>query len=150
MADIITDREPITASSDEKIQLDVVAHLLTMDGSEAPTLASSVGDPVALPASLVRVLRRAVTALAHDDAVAVVSVQKLLAPDAAADLLNISRPYLFQLLDRGDIPSTGSGEQRSIALADLLIYKQARDTSRRQALRELTEMSQEFGLYNRS
>lgn len=149
MVDVITDREPIAAGSDEKVQLDVVARLLTVDGDEAPALVSSIGAPVALPASLLRVLRRAVTALAHDDAVAVFPVQKLLTVDAAADLLNVSRPYLFRLLDRGDIPSTGSGDDRRIARADLLSYKQRRDTRRREALRELTQMSQEFGLYDR-
>jgi excisionase family DNA binding protein len=76
-------------------------------------------------------------------------VQKLLTVDAAADLLNVSRPYLFRLLDHEDIPSTGSGEHRHIALADLLGYKQRRDARRREALRELTQMSQEFGLYDR-
>jgi hypothetical protein len=32
MADVITDREPIAAGSNEKAQLDVVARLLTVDG----------------------------------------------------------------------------------------------------------------------
>jgi hypothetical protein len=59
------------------------------------------------------------------------------------------KTYLFRLLDHEDIPSTGSGEHRHIALADLLGYKQRRDARRREALRELTQMSQEFGLYDR-
>lgn len=147
MADVITDREPIVASGEEHVQLDVVAHLLDLEGDDVPALVGSIGDPVALPASLLRVLRRAVTALAHDDAVAVVTVQRLLAADAAADLLNVSRPYLLGLLARGDIPSTGSGVDQRVDLADLLAYKQRRDARRRDALRELTQMNQEFGLY---
>ena len=147
MAEVIADQEPIVASSDEQVQLDEVAHLLDIDGDDVPALVGSLGKPVALPASLLRVLRRAVTALAHDDAVAVVSVQKLLTADTAAGLLNVSHPYLTRLLDRGDIPSTGSGSHRRVALADLVAYKQRRDTRRRDALRELTRMNQEFGLY---
>jgi excisionase family DNA binding protein len=147
VADVITDRAPITASNDEKVQLGVVARLLTVDDDKAPSLVGSIGDPVALPTSLLRVLRRAVTALAHDDAVAVVTVQRLLTADAAADLLNVSRPYLLGLLDQGEIPSTGSGVDQRVALADLLAYKQRRDAQRREALRELTQMNQEFGLY---
>jgi hypothetical protein len=39
------------------------------------------------------------------------------------------------------------GTHRRILVSDLLAYKQRRDAARRQALVELTQLSQEFGLY---
>lgn len=64
----------------------------------------------------------------------------------AAELLNVPYDYLTQLLDAGEIGSTGTGRQRHIRRADLLAYKRERDSARRAALRELTQLSQEVGL----
>lgn len=64
----------------------------------------------------------------------------------AAELLNVPYDYLTRLLDTGAIGSTGTGRQRHIRRADLLTYKRERDTARRAALRELTQISQEAGL----
>ncbi len=64
----------------------------------------------------------------------------------AAELLNVSYDYLAQILDAGAIGFTGTGRQRHIRRMDLLAYKRERDTTRRAALRELTQLSQEAGL----
>lgn len=64
----------------------------------------------------------------------------------AAAVLNVPYDYLAQLLDAGAIGFTGTGRQRHIRRADLLAYKRERDTARRAALRELTQLSQEAGL----
>jgi excisionase family DNA binding protein len=66
----------------------------------------------------------------------------------AADLLNVSHPYLIKLLEQGDIPFNRAGTHRRIGLDDLLAYKQRRDAERRLALTELTQLSEEFGLYD--
>ncbi len=64
----------------------------------------------------------------------------------AAYLLNVPRGYLMQLLDEGEMPSTGRGERRRLRRDDILAYKRKRDAIRRAALRELTQLSQEAGL----
>lgn len=64
----------------------------------------------------------------------------------AAELLNVPSDYLTRLLAAGEIGFTGTGRQRHIRRADLLVYKRERDTARRAALRELTQLSQEAGL----
>lgn len=42
-----------------------------------------------------------------------------LRPDQAAEVLSISRPYLYVLLKNNVIPSTKCGRARLIAVADL-------------------------------
>lgn len=71
-----------------------------------------------------------------------------LSSQEAAEFLNVSRPFLYTLLDRGQIPYTMIGTHRRIRVEDLMEYKRQRDSQRRQALRELATFSQELGFYD--
>jgi excisionase family DNA binding protein len=66
----------------------------------------------------------------------------------AADLLNVSRPHLVKLLERGEIPYHRAGSHRRVVLEDLLVYKEKRDRERLEALDEITRISDELCLYD--
>jgi len=72
--------------------------------------------------------------------------QEMFTIEEAADILNVDRAYLVQLLDTHKLPARGEGEQRCIARDDLFDYKQACDILRRMYLRNLTRLSIEYGL----
>ncbi|WP_417845781.1 helix-turn-helix domain-containing protein [Thalassospira povalilytica] len=62
----------------------------------------------------------------------------------AADLLNVSRPYLIKLLEADDIPYATVGRHRRIKAEDLFAYKARRDAERDEALSELAKMDAEL------
>lgn len=70
-------------------------------------------------------------------AVSIFPIQRNLTTQQAADLLNVSRPYLIKLLEAGDIAFTTVGRHRRIKAVDLFAYKVARDQARSSALDEL-------------
>lgn len=71
-------------------------------------------------------------------AVTLVPIRELLTTQQAADLLNVSRPYLIGLLDKGVIPHSFTGRHRRIRAEDVFAYKASRDASR---ARELSAMA---------
>jgi len=62
----------------------------------------------------------------------------------AADLLNVSRPFLVSLLEEGKIAFHKVGSHRRVRACDLLAFRNARDADRATALDELQRLGQEF------
>lgn len=118
------------------------------EGTSASRLIGPKGEEVILPASVYQALQQLVHILAQHQAVAVVAVERELTTQDAADLLNVSRPYLIRLLEEGKIPFTRTGTHRRVQLADVLSYKERRDVARGEALDHLAQLNQELGLYN--
>jgi excisionase family DNA binding protein len=113
-------------------------------GDAAPTALVEI--QVELPAFAARLLIDALTALAEGHAVTVVPVPAELTTQQAADMLNVSRPYLIKLLDERKVPYRRVGNRRKVLLADLLSYKRKDDRLRREILDELSREAQAIGL----
>ena len=63
----------------------------------------------------------------------------------AADLLNVSRTHLVQLLDEEKIPYRKVGTHRRVRAEDVLAYRRETERARRKALDELTELDERLG-----
>jgi excisionase family DNA binding protein len=93
----------------------------------------------ALSSLLMELLRH----IGRGDAVTLVPVSQMLTTQQAADILNVSRPFLVTLLDKGEIEHSLVGRHRRIKADHLFAYKKARDAKRSKALEELAELDAE-------
>ena len=136
----------ITATEEERSVLTRIEGLLDNQEQQPRLLVGPNDELIPLPPSLVRLLRQSVPLLMESRAVTVMPYNEELTTQQAADLLNVSRPYLIKLLEQGEVPFTRVGTHRRIRFSELLEYKRRRDAVRRQALADLTRMSREMGL----
>jgi excisionase family DNA binding protein len=111
---------------------------LVDDGEEAET--------VAVPASALRLFLHLLTEMSQGNSVTLIPTHAEITTQQAADLLNVSRPYLVKLLDEGRIPCRTVGKYRRVRFDDLMAYKRKDDEARARILDELTAETQELGM----
>ena len=103
-------------------------------------------ETLSLPPSAVRLLVRILDEIGRGNAVTLTPVHTELTAQRAAELLNISRPSLIQLLNEGRIAFRKVGTQRRVRLDAVIAYKRQAEAERRAALAELAAYDQELGI----
>jgi excisionase family DNA binding protein len=101
---------------------------------------------IELPASALPLLVDILNAIALGNSVTVVPRPAELTTVEAAELLNVSRPFLIKLLETGAIPYRKVGTHRRIRLEDVLDYKARDDRDRDAALDQLVREAQEHDM----
>ncbi|MHA6846344.1 helix-turn-helix domain-containing protein [Ralstonia syzygii] len=97
---------------------------------------------VQMPAAALQLLQVVLDQIEKGCAVSVVPVHAELTTQEAAQMLGVSRPFLVQMLEKGDIPFHKVGTHRRVRYRDVVDYKKRLDTQRREALEALTEQAQ--------
>jgi excisionase family DNA binding protein len=121
-------------------------------GSQVPDvrlLVQADNEPeevVVIPASAFRLLTDILAQMACGNAVTLIPVHAELTTQQAADLLNVSRPFLISLIENDKIPYRNVGTHRRIRFDDLMTYKQSIDQARLQTLEELAREAQELDM----
>ena len=106
----------------------------------------ATGEPVDIPTSALRLLKEILDHMAHGNGVALTPLHAELTTRQAADLLQVSRTHLVQLLDEGRIPCRKVGAHRRVRARDILDYRRETESRRHKALDELTAVDQNLGL----
>jgi excisionase family DNA binding protein len=112
-------------------------------------LALRVGDAgreetIELPARAVRLLQAILEDMASGRAIMIVPENAELTTQQAADFLNVSRPFLVQLLEQRKLPFRLVGTHRRVRFEDVLRYKENIDSERCKVLDQFAAEAQEF------
>src|SRR6202034_4572049 len=100
-----------------------------------------------LPPVVARLLVDILKETAAGHAVTLLPFREEITTQQAAELLNVSRPYVVGMIDKGQLPARMVGNQRRLPLKDVLAYRAENRAKRRETLNELVALDQELGLF---
>lgn len=101
---------------------------------------------VRIPTSALRLLLEVLTEIGQGNTVSIIPIHAELTTQQAADVLNVSRPFLVHLLEKSEMPFHKIGTYRRVRYQDEISYKKHIDTKRSKVLDELAAKAQEFGI----
>lgn len=104
------------------------------------------GEQLVLPRAVISLLSKILTEMSVGNAVTIVPIHAELTTQEAADFLNVSRPYLVNLLESGAIPFSKVGTHRRVRFQDLAEYKKKQEAEGEAAMDELVRQAQELGM----
>ena len=141
---------PALPSEAEVILAKETSRVLASHMGAAEPLQFRIGpapeESVRVPASAVRMLVRILEEMAKGNAITLIPVHAELTTQEAADMLNISRPSLIQLLNEGTIDYRKVGTHRRVRFEALMKFKRQTDADRKAALTELAAYDQELAI----
>lgn len=107
-------------------------------------LVGPQGEEHLVPAPLYGLLKGLLDNLKRGEAVTVLPHDALLTTQQAAQILNVSRPYLYRLIQEHAVPVVQVGSHRRLRIHDVLQLHEQRQQVRRSALDELSDLGQEL------
>lgn len=123
-------------------------YLKTREEAQSIRVIDQAGEheAVKIPTAAFRLLIDILAEMAQGNAVNLIPVHAELTTQEAADILNVSRPFLVKLLDEGTIPYHKVGKHRRVRYQDVMDYKNTIDRNRRKTLDELAAQAQELNM----
>lgn len=112
--------------------------VLTSDNGQLPS--------VSLPPSSLRLIAQVLGALSEGKAVTVMSTERELSTLEAAQLLNVSRPFLIKQMEAGKLAYRLVGSHRRVTVEDVMAYRQQLKAGQFAALQRLADNAAELNL----
>jgi excisionase family DNA binding protein len=103
-------------------------------------------ETVAIPVSAFRLLMDILNEMAKGNAVTFIPIHAELTTQQAAEILNVSRPFVIKLIEERKLPFKMVGTHRRILFSDLMNYKRTIDSARLETLDELAAEAQRLGM----
>jgi excisionase family DNA binding protein len=151
MANSLAEREPVALEEGQRE--DAAAAAATVEAAveergREPMLTLTLEDEsrVTVPVKALALLADLLREMSRGNAVTIVPYGKEVTTQQAADLLNVSRPYVVKLIENDVLPARKVGPRRRIRFEDLIAFKQKDDAKQRNVARELTREAEELGL----
>jgi len=103
-------------------------------------------ERIELPAGAVTLLMDILGAMASGQGITLIPEKAELTTVQAADIINVSRPFLIKLLEEGALPYRKVGKHRRILMEDVMNYKRGIDQEREAVLDKLVANAQEHDM----
>jgi excisionase family DNA binding protein len=103
-------------------------------------------ETVSIPVSAFRLLNDILTQMSQGNAVTIIPIHAELTTQQAADILNVSRPFLIEQLEKNVIRHRKVGTHRRIQFQDLMDYKKTMDRQRLETLEKLTQQAEDLDM----
>lgn len=100
-------------------------------------------DDLILPGHVLQILLDVLSEISKGNAFSMIPYHQEISTQEAANLLNVSRPFLVSLLENKHIPFRKVGAHRRVLFTDVMAYKEKADQRRASALNELSALSQD-------
>jgi excisionase family DNA binding protein len=110
-------------------------------------LIDSQGNQTHIPEALFAHFARIVRLMSERKAIVMLPEDEAFTTQAAANYLGMSRQFLVNLLEKGEIPHHRVGTHRRVTFKDLLEYEKTRDRTRREAMDQLADEVIKAGKY---
>lgn len=137
------EEQTLAAASSEQLEA-----LIEVNEAELSFVVGGEKRTLRIPSVALKMLVEAITHIARGNAITIAPIHMELTTQQGADILGVSRPFFVKLLEEGKIPFRRPHNHRRVRLQDVLDFKEREDALRRQALDELTALTQEMGLYD--
>jgi excisionase family DNA binding protein len=112
-------------------------------------LIGSDGKAEVLPNNVYSFLLRLLADLRAGNSVTILQSRHELTTIEASKILGMSRQFLVQLLEKGELPFHKVGTHRRLYVRDVVAYKARRDTSRHKTLNDLAKREFNKGDYGK-
>jgi len=144
---MLTYQRPLTEK--KSLLADTTCKRLAQYIQENRQLVVSVSDQqqaIELPSEVAPLLLNILEAMAAGQGVTIFRENAELTTVQAAEILNVSRPFLIKLLENGAIPYHMVGTHRRLRIEDVISYKETIDRARREVLDQLVEEAQKLDM----
>ena len=103
-------------------------------------------EVVIIPLKALQLLNSIISNMAQGKSIALMPTDAEVSTQQAAEILNVSRPHVIKLLEKGEIPHKKVGSHRRILLQDILNYESTFKSDRRKKLDYLAKEAQQLNL----
>jgi excisionase family DNA binding protein len=127
-------------------ELDRLADLVVEDGR--PALVGREGVRLELPEPIFHLLVHVTRMMREGRAIVLMPEDETFTTQAAANFLGMSRQFLVNVLERGEIPFHRVGAHRRIYFKDLVKFQNQREQKRRDSMNKVFNSLDTAGLYD--
>jgi excisionase family DNA binding protein len=145
---LLAEKLVVPTKNDVDMALEAMSEIDSPKGKRAKKfmLTSSTGFKVDLSEGAFVLLTQILEEMAKGNGIMVMPIHAELTTQQAADFINVSRPFLIGLLEKGELPFRTLGRHRRVRLEDILNYKNSIDQKRLNTLDELSAQAQELNM----